>query len=267
MGDHTVPKKWETVAGDLRVRLARSEWQPDERMPAEIDLAKSYDLSLGVVRQALAALVSEGLIEKRQGIGNIVRRPKDRIVRTTDRYQWEKDRVPLGEGERRSTGATEQDTGLAVTDLDFEAEYTEVLADDRLASAFALPAGTPLVRRVYRTRNRRNPVPFSVGDSYIVRDYIAGNPELLDAANEPWPGGTQHQLSTVGIELDRIIDEVIARPAMADEADALDIGPGAPVIEIRKISIDTLDRVVEIATVVLPGDRTELRYTTSLKRR
>ncbi len=40
--------------------------------------------------------------------------------------------------------------------------------------------------------------------SWLVYDLVASNPDLLDPSNEPWPGGTQHQLSTVGIELARI---------------------------------------------------------------
>jgi GntR family transcriptional regulator len=74
-----------------------------------------------------------------------------------------------------------------------------------------------------------------------------------------------HQLRTVGIEVARIIDEVTGRPPSPDEARALQLHDvGTAVLEIRKTSIDTTGRVVEIATAVLAGDRTELVYTTDL---
>ena len=93
------------------------------------------------------------------------------------------------------------------------------------------------------------------------------NPELLDAANEPWPGGTQHQLWTVGIELGAIRDEITARPPRVDEAEALGIDTeGVAVFELTKTSVDVTGQVVEVSYVVLPGDRTVFDYTTRLQR-
>ncbi len=102
--------------------------------------------------------------------------------------------------------------------------------------------------------------------SWLVYDLVASNPDLLDPSNEPWPGGTQHQLSTVGIELDHIRDQITARPPLPHEAEILDIEPGVAVISMHKVSVDTKGRVVEIADAVFAGDRTELVYTTKLKR-
>jgi len=95
---------------------------------------------------------------------------------------------------------------------------------------------------------------------------VASNPDLLDETTEPWPGGTQHQLKTIGIELDRIVDEIRARPPMPEEAEALDIEPGVSVFVLTKVSVDTGDRVVELSEIIMPADRTELLYTIRLKR-
>jgi GntR family transcriptional regulator len=97
---------------------------------------------------------------------------------------------------------------------------------------------------------------------------IKTNPALLDPSNEPWPGGTQHQLSTVGIEIeiDRIVDDITARPPFGDELEELGITSGVAVLVLRKTSLDTRDRVVEVVDAVYPGDRTELSYTIRLKR-
>jgi GntR family transcriptional regulator len=46
----------------------------------------------------------------------------------------------------------------------------------------------------------------------------------------------------------------------------LGIEPGVSLIALRKTSIDTIGRVVEVADVLMAGDRTELVYTTDLKR-
>jgi len=258
--------KYDRIAAELRQRIQNGQYPKGERMPVETALQAEFKVSLATMRRALDELEAQGLIEKRQGIGNFVRSPRTRVRRTTDRYQWEKDRVRQPETQRRTTGATEYETGLTVTDLDFHADYRTVQADDDLAQVFAVPAGTRLLQRTYRTRNKDEGVPLSLIESYLVYDMISGNPDLLDVSQEPWPGGTQHQLFTVGIELDRIVDEVIARPPTPAESEALGLNAGISVLVLRKVSIDTKGRTVEVSDVIMPGDRTELVYTTQLTR-
>jgi len=55
-----------------------------------------------------------------------------------------------------------------------------------------------------------------------------------------------------------------ARPPQGDEAEPLGIGPGVAVLVLRKISVETTGRVVEISDVVKPGDRTVMTYQTHL---
>lgn len=193
----------------------------------------------------------------------IRRRP---VRRDNGRHQWEKDRARLAESERRAAGATERDTGLDTPDLDFRAAYRRLPAPPQIARLLDVPSGTPLVERSYATRHRSEDVPFDLSRSYLVAAYVDANPELLDEANEPWPGGTQSQLHTVGIEVDRIVEQVTARPPTAEEAEALGLPAGAPVMVLHKVCIDTGDRPVEAAEVILPGDRTALEFTTPLVR-
>lgn len=258
--------KYDRVASDLRRRIGTGELATGAQLPVETTLSADYRVSLITMRRALDRLAAEGLIEKRHGVGTFVRRPRQRVRRTTDRYQWEKDRVHLSDDERRQAGATEQDTGLSLEDLEFRAEYANVEADEALAAAFDVPMGTQLLERVVKVRSRTEHAPFNLGRSYLVYEMIKGNPDLLDSSNEPWPGGTHHQLSTVGIEIDRVIDEVTARPPYAEEAEELDISTGVAVLVLRKTSVDTNGRVVEVADAVYPGDRTAMVYTTQLKR-
>lgn len=194
------------------------------------------------------------------------RRPRTPMLRDNHRHQWEKDRARRPLATRAATGATEHETGLGLRDLVFHARYREVAAPPELARAFGVPEGTPLLERAYRTRRSAESAPFSLVTSYLVRDMIAANPDLLDESREPWPGGTQNQLYTVGIEVDRVEERVTARPPTPQETRELDLPPGSAVILLRKTSYDITDRVVEISEVTLPGDRTELVFTTPLER-
>ncbi|MEO3821213.1 GntR family transcriptional regulator [Plantactinospora sp. B24E8] len=255
------------LAEELRERIVSGELPQGSAMPSETELAETSQMSRTSVRNAIRQLREWGLVRAEQGRGTYVRAPRQRIRRrNTQRYQWEKDRVLLDDAERRRTGGTEHDTGLTVDDLKFHAEYSQVEADEEMAAAFGLPVGAPLLRRVYWTSSRHETAPLSASYSYLPYDLVKANKQLLSADYEPWPGGTQHQLYTVGVELDRIEEVVRARPPLPDEAQLLDIEAGVAVLDVRKTSYDINDRVVEVADIVFPGDRTELCFTTKLKR-
>ncbi|MEU5158583.1 GntR family transcriptional regulator [Streptomyces sp. NPDC020875] len=259
-------KRYERIAGQLRERIRAGELKPGQRLPAETALTKEYRTSLPTMRDALALLLAEGLIDKKHGVGNFVRKPRKLVRRENTRHQWEKDRARAGEEDRLSTGATERDTGLTISDLEFHASFAEVPATPDLAEQFGVPVGTRLLERVYRTNHRDEDTPFNIARSYLVYEQVAANPELLDPSKEPWPGGTQNQLHTIGIELDRVVERVTARPPTVEESEDLGLHGGIAVVVLRKTSIDTDGRVVEVSDVTLPGDRTELIFTTPLAR-
>jgi GntR family transcriptional regulator len=51
-------------------------WQPGERLPSELELCDSFDVSRTVVRQALQELAYEGLVVREKGRGTFVAEPK-----------------------------------------------------------------------------------------------------------------------------------------------------------------------------------------------
>jgi GntR family transcriptional regulator len=75
-----------------------------------------------------------------------------------------------------------------------------------------------------------------------------------------------HALSTVGIEIDKIVDEVTATMPTTVEAAMWALPEGVPLLWVRRISIDTTGRVVEISDAQYPADRTKLTFHTSLTR-
>ncbi|QIS19209.1 GntR family transcriptional regulator [Nocardia terpenica] len=258
--------KYERVAENIRHQIKTGRLSAGDQLPPETTLAGDHKVSVSVIRQAMGVLRAEGLIESQHGIGTFVRAPRQKVRRESARHQWEKDRARTAEAERRTTGATERDTGLSIDDLEFSANYQIVKADKRIASIFDIPTGTKLLRREYRTQLRAEGSPLNLSTSYLVHDIVSENPKLLDAKNEPWPGGTQHQLYTIGIEVDKIIESVTTRPPNTNEMEELDLSPGVAVFVVHKQTIDTSGRTVEYSDVILPGDRTELVFETKLTR-
>jgi len=59
----------------LATRIANGEWTAAQPIPSESRLADEYGVSIGTVRKGIDGLVSEGLLERRQGSGTYVRAP------------------------------------------------------------------------------------------------------------------------------------------------------------------------------------------------
>ena len=64
--------KYQSIAVDIRDRIARGALRPGQQLPASASLAKQYGVALMTVRQALALLEHEGTIEARHGAGTFV---------------------------------------------------------------------------------------------------------------------------------------------------------------------------------------------------
>ncbi|HML21991.1 MAG TPA: GntR family transcriptional regulator [Aggregatilinea sp.] len=60
------------IALDIQGRIAQQEWKAGENIPSETALAKQYGVSRVTMRQALAELAKDGILERRQGSGTFI---------------------------------------------------------------------------------------------------------------------------------------------------------------------------------------------------
>lgn len=63
------------VADALRSQISKGRYKPADRLPSEAQLTQEFGVSRTVVREAIAALRSDGLVEPRQGAGVFVLEP------------------------------------------------------------------------------------------------------------------------------------------------------------------------------------------------
>lgn len=61
-----------SLAARLRREIARGILKPGTRLPALAAVAREHNVSVVTVRQAIAVLEQEGLVERRQGVGTFV---------------------------------------------------------------------------------------------------------------------------------------------------------------------------------------------------
>ena len=67
--------RFKQIEGALRQRIVNNEWTPGIKLPSESELMAEFGVSRITVRQSLASLLAEGLIETVHGKGSFVSRP------------------------------------------------------------------------------------------------------------------------------------------------------------------------------------------------
>ncbi|WP_255989691.1 GntR family transcriptional regulator [Chitinolyticbacter albus] len=60
------------VMREVLSEIQSGAWREDEALPSEFDLGTRFGVSQGTVRKALDALVQEGVLQRRQGVGTFV---------------------------------------------------------------------------------------------------------------------------------------------------------------------------------------------------
>jgi GntR family transcriptional regulator len=65
-------RRYALIAERLRAEITAGRWTAGQPIPAETTLMQEFDVALGTIRQAIALLVNEGLLERRHGRGTFV---------------------------------------------------------------------------------------------------------------------------------------------------------------------------------------------------
>lgn len=259
------------IADDLRIQIATGELRPGDELPTLGDLSERYGVSDGIARQALQLLRQQALITRGRGRRSVVRGQRRSIAASNRRALTDKLLVREDEETRRGSGTLENTTGESVHDHDLDRTFTRVTAT---AETPGFEPGTHLLHRVYETTDKETGLLLLWSQSWLPLDLIESNPNLLDRRGEelePWPGGTQHQLYTVGLEVMRQTSTVTTRPATTVEAARWGMEPSDPVIIVtgvdhgRAVGDPGAElRVIASGQSVYPGDRSSLEFVTEL---
>lgn len=67
-----IPQLYDQIADRLRAEIANGTLAPGTRLPSERDLARALEVGRPSVREAIAALKNDGLVETRAGAGTFV---------------------------------------------------------------------------------------------------------------------------------------------------------------------------------------------------
>ncbi|MEX2542120.1 MAG: GntR family transcriptional regulator [Trueperaceae bacterium] len=231
-----IDKKLPTPAYlQLREQLSRAirtgELLPGSALPSERELSETLALSRMTVRRAFEELVSEGLVEQRQGSGTFVR--EGPVEQTIDRLQ----------------GFGEEASRLGLRPGGRMLEVDRHPADGATARWLEVSPGEPLLRL---TRLR------TADDAPLALQVAHLAPHLADLALERLEelGSLYRAIAAqYGIEASRARQTIGARMPTARERGLLDLDSGVPVLAMERTTYDADGRPFEFVRSAYRGDR------------
>ncbi len=207
------------IADDLRAQIAAGTLRPGDDVPTESELAERWHTSRGPIRNALAALRSEGLIETGRGRpARVVSRKASQAVDMSVPFtRWARD---LGV----TPGAQTQE--LSLRRAGDRAELLGVSPDDTIVGVVRLRLldGRPtMLERLFYTEAVGRRLLDVDTDAISITEYLGsvGHPIV----------GLEHQIDAVA----------------ADDQDAalLRVPQGTPILRLSRISRDASGRIFE----------------------
>lgn len=235
------------VANDLRAKIVSGQFTPGEQLPSERELVEQYDVSRPTIRQAIGTLRVEGLVLAEHGRGLFVR-PKPPVQRLGRNRLSRRER-----SESRGTFMTDAHANSFTPRVEVSIRVED--ADGRTAQMLAVEPGTSVAVR--ERLMFADDIPVQLAVSRLPRDLTEGT--AIEEQNTG-PGGIYARLEDAGYALDHFTEFVTARLPNSDEATALHLNHGTPVLAITRVAFDVAGRAVEVNDMVLPGDRYELMY-------
>ncbi|MFJ6560344.1 GntR family transcriptional regulator [Streptomyces sp. NPDC091412] len=235
---------YQQVAAAIREAILTGEFAPDSLLPSEAQLMARYGVSRPTVRNAIAALRAEGLIDVRHGKGSFVRsdgQPALTLERRISRTTEGKFVMPNGdvwqETEEPNTYRTHtaKDTGRLLQLGEEEALF----GCDRLLTDPS--TGT---RAMHRTL-----IPFEIAEAV---------PLLGKEPCKP-PAAIYWVLTQAGHKLSWT-ETVRARMPLPDERTTLQLPDATPILHMARVTHGTDDRPLILEELRIGADRAELAY-------
>jgi GntR family transcriptional regulator len=235
------------IAADLRQEIRSGDLPEGARLPSTAQLMERYGVAYQTARQAVSALRAEGLVDSKPGNGVFVRHRPHTVRLGSQRYARsvrERGQAPF-QAEAESAG------------LNWSQEILElaiVPAPAWVADWFEIEAGADVFVRRRRTWLANEPT--QLGDSYYLPAVVEGTAITTENSG---PGGSYARLEEAGHHIERFREEIQARPPTPEEAEALNLHPGVPVVELHRIAYSATGPI-EVFRSVLAGDRHTFAY-------
>lgn len=220
-------------------RIQEKTWKPNTLIPTEQELMEEFNVSRTTIRQAISMLVQDGLLEKKQGKGTIVK--QQRLVGSLGKLKgFAEEAVEKGLTPHSKLVRAEFSTDLYFEKSMLELEEDEeVLVVERIRFADKTPIAI-----------ERSCWPASIGKILTQHD--------LDGAK------FYEILEQNDVHLKRAKEKISAINATIYEADLLGIRGGEALLEMTRLSFGFDDKPIEFTNTKFRSDK--YHYDIELKR-
>lgn len=214
-------RRHERIADELRRAIADGRFPVGATLPSEAELAAAHDASRGTVRQAVSALLAEGLVGSRQGARRVVlsTTPSQSFTELRSFAQW-----------ARAGGRTAG--GHVVTSARDTAHADE-------AGLLQIPHGAPVLRVLRLRTLDGEPVLL---ERTVYAEWIAPAVESLPADCE---SVTQRLYDDTGLVFAHGEHHIDALAAGTADAEHLRLRRGSPLLRVRRTTTTAEGRPVE----------------------
>jgi GntR family transcriptional regulator len=216
--------------------ITREGLQPGDPLPGEHKLCESYGISRTVVRQALAQLEHEGLIERVKGKGTFVARPRtsESLVHTLVGLYDE----------------VEQRGGHVRSEI---LRHERVKSNDDVAEALEIPSGSTVI--VLERLRFVDGEPWSLSTTWMP-EHTGALTLDQDLSN----ASLYRLLEKNGVVATHGVRSVEATIASPEQAAQLGINAGAALLRLRSVSRDASERPLEHFIAYHRGDRSRFEF-------
>jgi GntR family transcriptional regulator len=238
---------FQQIAATLRTEIEDGSLPPGAKLPTTRKLQDRFGAGNPTVQRALAVLKAEGLVEGIAGKGVYVRERRPWVLVSGSYLPT----PPPGATDRWTSEAADQ--GLTGTQEIVRVE--EVTPPPEAAKALGLADGTRVILRQRVMLISDEPV--ELVESYYPLELAAGT-----ALTEPRKikGGARTLLARRGYPSRESIELISTRMPSPDEAIALNLAEGVPVIRTLRTILSDNERPIEVTLMVMAGDRHQLLY-------
>ncbi len=215
----------------IQGQIHAGELQPNDRLPAEEEMAERYGVSKATVRQALNELALEGLLRREQGRGTFVAEPR------------------LGHGPRELSSFTQEMGKYGLRPNSRVLASEEIEADAAVAEKLRLKPGD----RAFRLRRLRlaDGEPMGLQTAFVPADLV---PNL---AGEDFERSSLYEVleKKFGLVPARAQETHFAVVLGHEEAKLLGVADGSPGLAAERVTFLSSGRPLELVHSVMRGDR------------
>lgn len=239
------------IAADLRQRINDGEWEPGDVFMSHREMTQQYDVSNSTAAAVRRILLAEGILEPRAGARMTIRRPPERrrIDRTT----------PAPASAALPLRLQEVNAGRIG---EWASQTRPITADPDLARTLKIAVGDRVIETRYQFRVAGR----------IVRLAIAWEPEKLVGGTAiflpeegPYAGHpVEERMAAIGVGPLTVSDELVACPAVFEEAQLLGVGLGAAVLKVTRTYCGPGGEPVHVERSTVRGDTSSMVYRLSV---